>query len=265
MYKLVIPYGISLIVFVILLSFSLAPINRSLGARRGYGPGFFNDSGCMYLYMDGAEFEMLTADGKKINETLDLKALSYNATKTKCVKDKTPGKVTFSFKVDNEQVNSVLVSMRVMPVDKYGYWIVSQANMTITRNDLDLRRTFQVKVPNIYSAATYSYSCSRLELQTMYRKKQFNDTKVDPSATLTLKRFQLQPFPELKHLVFAASYDCFNWITIPELMGLILIVFMITITIIGVIPLARIVTNDFKFTKEGLMFTQSQLESTKRQ
>lgn len=232
-----------------------------------YGPGFFNHSGCLYLYMEGGSFEMITADEARVNETLEVDSIEFDRSKTKCVREKNPGRVSFSFKLSgNKKVSSVAIAMRVTPIDKYGYWAVSQANLTITRADIDRKRTFQLGLSTMYSAADHSYSCGRLKLETMYnRRKQENDTKVDPSATIALNKFQLQPFPELEHVIFAPSYDCSVWVTIPEIMGLILVLLVVAVTALGAVSLKRIDTNDFKFSKEGLLFTHTQMETSKRQ
>lgn len=251
---------------IVILLFHTAIVRTSLGAPKNYGPGFFNHTGCMYVHIGGGEFEMTTADEARVNETLEVKDLTFEPTKTRCVNEKSAGKVAFTFKLDkNDKINTVGISMKITPVDKYGYWEISQVNLTIVRADIDRRRTFQTKAPSMYSAADYSYSCQRLELWTVNKKKQENETKFEPSATITLHKFQLQPFGELKRVVFASSYDCSNWATIPELMGLILILLIILVTSVGAILLRSIETNDFKFTKEGLQFTQAQLESSKRQ
>jgi len=217
--------------------------------------------------MRGGTFEMITADEATVNETLDMSLIDFEESRSRCVKERNAGKVSFSFKIENnKKVSSVSVSMRISPIDKYGYWRVNQANLTIIRADIERKRTFQLKIPSMYSAADYSYSCSELELNTVYRKKgQDNETKFEPSARITLERFQLQPFGELERKIFAPSYDCSAWMTIPEVMGLILVLFIIVVTSIGAILLKRIETNDFKFTREGILFTQAQVESSKRQ
>lgn len=252
---------------------------ESLGSRRGgsskgsnnknvvdksYGKGFFNHSGCLYAHIGGGQFEMTTADGFKINETLELSELDFESTKTKCVGLAQPGKFTFSFKLPrNKKINSLIVSMRIFPTDSEGYWEVTQANLTITRADIDRKRNFPLRLPGIYAGGDYSYSCNELLLATLPKRKTDNETRADPMAVVTLERFQLQPFAELKRVVFAKSYDCSNWITIPGSMGLVLILFMLVVTVIGTVLLKNIDTNDFKFNKEGFMFTQSQMESNK--
>lgn len=268
---------VKVFVCIALAIISIEP-SASLGTRKGpasniksnqyasklYGPGFFNHSGCLYAYIGGGQFQMTTADGFKINETLDLDSLEFESSKTKCVGTTQAGKFTFSFKLnENKRVNALIVSMRIIPIDSQGYWEVSQANLTVTRADIDRKRTFPLRLPALYAGSDYSYSCSALSLSTMPKRKVDNETRADPLATVTLERFQLQPFAELERVVFAKSYDCSSWITIPGFMGLVLILFMLFVTVIGTVLLKNIDTNDFKFNKEGLLFTQSQMETNK--
>jgi hypothetical protein len=229
-----------------------------------YGPGFFNHSGCLYAHIGGGKFQMTTADGYKINETLELSSLDFETSKSRCTGKTQPGKLTFSFRLDeNKRINSLVVSMRILPPDSQGYWEISQTNLTVIRADIDRKRTFPLRLPGIYAGSDYSYSCNALSLTTLPKRKIDNETRADPLAVITLDRFQLQPFPELERVVFAKSYDCSSWITIPGFMGLILILFMLFVTVIGTVLLKNIVTNDFKFNKEGLLFTQSQMETNK--
>lgn len=233
---------------------------------RDYGPGFYNHSGCLYAHLgEGGHFEMTTADEFRVNETLDWDRLDFEAAKSRCPSLTQSGKLTFSYKFPkNKRIGSIVVTMRILPTDNEGYWEVGQANLTVNRADTERKRTFALRLPGIYAGSAYSYSCSELLMSTLPKRRNLdNETKTDPMATIVLPRFQLQPFGELKSSVFAASYDCSSWLTIPGLMGLILIVFMMMVTVIGVLLLKGIETNDFKFNKEGLQFTQAQMETNK--
>lgn len=210
---------------------------------------------------------MSTAYGGLISESLDLDSLSYDSSKTKCVKENEHGKLVFSFKLDEKtKIKSITVGMKVEPSLSEGTWEISQANLTITRADVNKKRTFPLRVQDIYASLSHSYSCNELVLRTMHERKPDNETgRIEPRAELTLRRFQLQPFSESANVVFSPSYDCSKWITIPGLMGFVLIIFMTTFTIVGVYFLKKIEINDFKYNKEGQLFTQSQIESNKHQ
>lgn len=240
------------------------PTNTRKDVDNIYGPAFLNHSGCLYAYIGGGQFFMTTADEFKINETLDLDKLEFEQSKTRCVGRMQTGKLAFSFKFEkNDRINSLTVSMRIAPSTTGGYWDVSQANLTVTRADIERKRTFPLRAASIYASSDHSYSCNELKLVTSPKRKMDNETRADPFAMVILERFQLQPFGELKRHVFAESYDCSGWITIPGVMGLVLILFMLAVTVLGTILLKGIETNDFKFSKEGLRFTQSQLETHK--
>lgn len=241
--------------------------HKGPGARGGYGPGFYNHSGCLYVHLgDGGLFEMTTVDEFKVNESLSLEALEFETSRCRCPSGTHAGKLTFSYKfAKNKRIDSIIVAMRILPTDSEGYWEVSQANLTITRADIERKRTFPLRLPAIYAGSAYSYSCSRLTMSTQPKRRgqDNNETRTDPMATISLPRFQLQPFEELKSTIFAASYDCSSWFTIPGLMGLILILFTTAVTVIGVVLLKGIEANDYKFNKEGLQFTQAQMEANK--
>lgn len=208
---------------------------------------------------------MTTADGDLIEEELNLDKLTYDSAKTRCTNNNEPGKVVFSFKIDaKSKIKTVTLSMRIASSLSEGYWEISHANLTITRADIDRKRTFPLRVSEMYASLTHSYSCAKLDLQTQHRKKSDNETgRIEPHAKITLDRFQLQPFPELESVVFGPSFDCSTWFSVPSFMGLVLILFMTTIIIIGVHFLQKMETNDFKYSKEGQLFTQSQVAANK--
>lgn len=234
-----------------------------------YGEGFHNKSGCLYTYMSGASFEMVTGSGPVIVENFSSKALKYDlGGKSKCLDEKTKlGKVVFSYEMEKNKhhIDMVTVSMRIASSPSEGTWEISQANLTVTRAVTGKKRVFPLKVADLYAGSRHSYSCNELILQSIHKRKPDNETdRIEPRVKITLERFQLQPFEELENVVFASSFDCSTWISMAGLMGLVLIMF-ITVTVVGGVHfLSKIETNDFKYNKEGQMFTQSQIESNKR-
>lgn len=209
---------------------------------------------------------MITANGDLISETLEASALNFDSIKSKCCSKTEPGRVVFSFNIDEKtELRLITISMRIASSPSEGIWEIAQANLTVTRAGSELRKkTFPLGVKGIYASSTHSYSCNELVLETLHRKRPDNDTdRVEPKAVITLERFQLQPFSEPGNTVFAPSFDCSVWFNVAGLMGLIVVLFMIFVTVIGVSFLKDIQTNDFKYNKEGLLFTQSQMESNK--
>ena len=254
-----------ILVIIIALATIVAPGLSAQRSNPGARAGFFNHTGCLYAFVDGGNFQMTTADGDSIGETLNTESLSFESNKARCASQTQSGKLVLSFDLNQKKIKSVTISMRILLSELRSYWEINQANLTVTRADIDRKRTFPLKLPNIYATSDYSYSCNELVLHTKFRKKPDNETRPDPRAKITLKRFQLQPFEELPNFVFAPSYDCSRWMTIPGYTGLILVLFMTIVTTVGTVCLKRIETNDFKYNREGLLFTQSQIESSKRQ
>lgn len=235
-------------------------------SKADYSKGFYNRSGCLYAYMKGGSFELTKADGEVISEKFDLDLLKYDEGKSKCLAEKTNiGKLVFSYELEKNKhlIDLITVGMRISSSPTEGTWEISQANLTIATPKG--KRVYPLKHSDIYASNSHSYSCSQLTLYTMNKRKIDNETeRVKPKARITLHKFQVQPFKELDSTIFASSYDCSIWISIPGLMGLVLIVFMTFVTIGGVYFLSKIETNDFKHNKEGQMFTQYQMESIKR-
>lgn len=253
----------SWIISVVILTIA-ALTGKSIG--HNYGDGFLNHSRCLYTYLDGGELELHTADGDVVLEDLDTKLLIYDSARTKCVNAGDPGKVVFHFKTDEKsKIKLITVGMRIVPSLSEGIWEISQANLTIVSAETERKRTFPLRIWDMYASLSHSYSCNELNLQTLPKKRPSNESGFgEPRAFLTLRRFQLQPFAELENYIFAPSFDCSTWFSIPGIMGFALILFMITVTIIGTILLQNINTNDFKYNKEGIQFTQSQMESNKQ-
>lgn len=253
--------------FLVCTFLLITTIDAAKSRKKDYGNGFFNHSGCMYSYLEGGEFSLRTADGDTIIEELDINELSYDSAKSKCIGEVTPGKLVFGFKFDGKKkIKSMVISMKISPSPSEGTWEISQANLTITRADIDRKRTFGLRVAELYASLSHSYSCSSLTLNTIpKRKADFNETgKLEPRGSVTLQRFQIQPFQELERTVFGPSYDCSSWFTVVGVMGLGLILFMTVVALIGVKCLLSIETNDYKYNREGIKFTQSQMESNKQ-
>lgn len=251
-------------VVVVLILSSMVMVARTQDA---YGKGFFNHTGCLYSYLEGGFLQMHTADEIIVQEEFDTESLTYDPIKSKCTNENEPGKIVFTFKTeDRDRIKSATISMKIVPSLSEGYWEIGQANITIARADIDRKKTFPLRVSEMYASLRHSYSCKDLMLESYQKKKPANETgRNEPRVQISLKRFQLQPFSESEDTVFNPSFDCAVWITIPGLMGLILIAFMTVVAMIGINLLSNIDTNDFKNNKEGQLFTQSQMESNKLQ
>lgn len=234
-------------------------------SEQQYSPGLYNHSDCLYVYQEGAYFDMTLMNGELVNENLNLDSLRYDKAQTYCVDSAKPGKVSFTYRLKRQdKIKSIQVSMRLKTDRSQGIWMISQANLTVARSS-NKTRVFPLWVEDIYASSSFSYSCSELSLSTYQRKKSDLNTtgKVEPHANIVLKRFQLQPFGSSNKAVFNDSYDCSAWFTIPTILGLLLIIFMFILGIFPIYYLLNIDPGDFKFVKEAQQFTQSQFESSK--
>lgn len=227
--------------------------------------GFLNHTNCLYAYMEGASYHIRTADGEVLKGKLDTDALTYDHNKIKCSDDEKDGKLAFAYKLeDDDKIKSLLFTFQINTEMSRGFWQVSGANITIVRADLDKKKTMSLRIVDMYASSAHSFSCNALTLKNIVQKKTTNETKREPKISFTLHRFQLQPFGKFEKFVFADSFDCSVWLTIPAWTGLILIMFIISVVTIGIYFLLEIKPNDFKDTKAGIKFTQSLLESNNK-
>lgn len=237
-------------------------------SQETYGKGFYNHSGCLYAYQENGNLSLASSEGETM-EDLKINHLEYDFKKTLCAEVGQPGKIVFSFKIPQSKdkkarsrFKAVTISMRFSISPSEGSWEINQANLTLISERE--KRKFKLAITDRYADLDRSYSCSELKLQTLYERKPENASDLIPAVSIILRRFQLQPFSERFDTVFAPSVDCSKWVSIPGLMGLVLVVFITAVTIIGIMLLQDMQTNDFKFNKEGLQFTQAQMESNKR-
>lgn len=245
---------------------ALIVVSSTHNVAKDFGKGFHNQSKCLYSYMEGGFFKMTTAYGDSISEPLNLDSLTYDTSRTKCTEDNEHGKLVFSFKLDEStKLKSIVISMKVQPSLSEWTWSVAHVNLTVIR-DTNKKRTFKLQPEDMYASLSHSYSCSELVMRTIVEKKPDNETgRIEPRAELTLNRFQLQPFSESAKYVFKPSYDCSKWVSLAGVSGFILIMFMAFFTILFVYLLKQIQPNDFKYNKEGQLFTQAQMELNKHQ
>lgn len=240
--------------------------------RELYGPGFYNHSRCLYVYMSGGEFNMTTVDNDVTQEILDIKSLTYDSNKTYCLNEDNMARLTFSFEFNAaNKIKSITISMRIHSNPVEGLWSIIQSNLTVSRGG-NKRKLFSLRMDelydNLYIGSDFSYSCNELELETFRKGKpepseNGTETKSGPHGKIILRNFQLQPFSESSHHVFNESFDCSSWLTIPTLLGLIFFLLMVGLGVGPIYWLATTEPGDFKYVKEAQAFTQSQMESSK--
>lgn len=226
----------------------------------GYPPYFHNQTGCLYAYIEEGRYYITIPEAE--NQAGKLTGLAYDDNKTNCTKDTYPGNLVVVFNTADNNMNSMKIHLQIKQRPNEGYWQVTQAFLEITPVNKDLfpQNTIELKPLDIYAGDSFSYSCNQLTLQNLHPKKD------GPHFKLTLKRFQLQPFSELPNNVFASSYDCAVWLTLPLISGLILMLFITFTVMIGVYLLIEQgnQTSDLRFSKQGgMLLNQAQLDATK--
>lgn len=222
-----------------------------------------NHTDCLYAYIQGGDYDLQTADGGVINGKFSTESLIFDHDKTQCYDETGKAKLVFGFKLTDETIiKSLQVSMQIKSRQARGYWEINSANLTIVRSDIDKKRTFPLKVDNLYASYSHSFSCSSLKLRNIITKST-NSSKVEPTVRLTLKRFQIQPFAASEYQIFASSFDCSVWLSIPIWTGLWFVIFMVSVIITAIYFLSEIQISSFTNLNDGIKFTQNQLSSGK--
>lgn len=205
-------------------------------------------------FLDGSEPQM-----KALTE------LTYDS-KTSCAHNETNGLLILNFKQD-DNFESIKLEFEIKLMPNQGVWEIvrTQFKFKATNPNLNPGDTIDLKPVSglMYANSYQSYSCSSLVLQNLPSTQ----TKDGPQYKFTLRRFQLQPFanPDNRY-IFAKSHDCSTWLTLPQIMGFLLIAFIIFTSLIGVYLLLELGnhTSDLKYSKQGgMLMNQAQLDATK--
>lgn len=225
-----------------------------------YPSGFYNKTGCLYSHITDGSYLVLLPDHAE-NWRGSLKQFNYDDTRSNCTNGVFPGNLVVTMIPTDNFVTSMTLELLLKPAPSEGYWEIKTATLHVTPvNTQHLpNNVFQMLPIDMYAGLQYSFSCSALVLESRARKG-------EPFVRLTLNRFQLQPFKEGVKTVFLPSQDCAVWITLPVLMGLILILFITFTVMLGVnLILAQgNQTGDLRFSKQGgMLMNQAQLDATK--
>lgn len=231
-------------------------------AQASYPAYFHNKDNCLYSYIEDGEYSITFQDAPPQEGIL--KDIHYDDSKSRCTKGPEEGKLRVSFNPEDNNMHDISIDFTIKPSPSEGYWQINKAILTINpqsnNNNLFPEKEIALRPIDIYASQDYSFSCSSLSLQNLTPKKDV------PNFKITLKRFQIQPFKELDRVVFAPSYDCSVWMTLPVLMGFILIVFIVSTSMIGIYLLIEQgnQSSDLKFSKQGgMLMNQAQLDATK--
>lgn len=198
-------------------------------------PGFYNKTNCLYAYVDEGYYRITSQEWTE-EQSGKLGKVTYEDSRSSCVQGDTAGKLVMTFNMNDNNMESMTFDFQIKPSAAMGYWEINKAVLTIvpTNKNRFPNTTIEMKVADLYAGSKYSFSCSSLVLRNLFIEKvggvHFN---------IKLNRFQLQPFGELPGTVFAPSYDCAVWLTMPLITGTILILFMVFSVLIGVSLLAE--------------------------
>lgn len=226
-------------------------------------PNFLNQTGCLYATTaDSGQYRVDFYDGTE-SQMGSLGKLSYGSD-AKCITDTEPGKLVMNFDISDDKFVGMTIDLELKNNMKTFNWDISKATLTIKpqeNSQLFPEKVLDIKPANggeIYAGVDQSYSCSSLIFT--------NSAKNGPVFKITLRRFQLQPFHEPETRIFAPSRDCASWLTLPQIMGFLLILFMTFTVLMGVYLLIELGghSSDLRFSKQGgMLMNQAQLDATK--
>lgn len=227
--------------------------------RAEYPTNFHNQTGCLYSFIEKGTYQITFPEAE--SEIGELKNLEYDS-KTNCTNGVFPGNLIMNFQVSDNNMESMTIELEIKPYPNEGYWEVNKATLKFEARNKEIFKTNTVELApvDMYAGQSFSYSCNSLVLQSLVPKKG------NPHFKLILNRFQLQPFAELPRMVFAPSYDCSTWISLPVLMGFILILFITFTVMLGVYLLMEQgnQSSDLRFSKQGgMLMNQQQLDAIK--
>ena len=234
-------------------------LRSALGA---YPPNYHNFKSCLYSYVLDGHYRITFSDHTDTQENQILN-VSYDDSKNECMTNEKPGTLFMNFPTNDNYMTSMSLEFQISPLPSDGYWQITKATLQITPTNTGLfpTTTIELKAQNgIYASVKNSFSCSSLVLTNL------EPTKDGPHFKLTLNRFQLQPFKEMDLTIFAPSRDCSVWLTLPQIMGFLLILFIIVTALFGVYMLLELgnQTSDLRFSKQGgMLMNQAQLDATK--
>jgi len=254
MNKLIIMTGCPHLILLLCLT-----IVSFMSAKAARPPNFHNETGCLYSFMEEGHYLITFPDAE--NQEGSTQKIEYDKG-TNCTNGLYPGNLIVVFRTNDNYMESLNIRFIIKASPSEGYWEVEKAVLKISPVNKQIFPTdvIELKPVDIYAGLSFSYSCNTLVLQDLHPNKD------GPHFKLTLRRFQIQPFPETPTVVFSPSYDCSVWLTLPLVTGLILVLFIIFTVMMGVYLLLEQgnQTSDLKFSKQGgMLMNQAQLDATK--
>lgn len=225
---------------------------------------FYNHNNCLFANMGNTGDYYINIPAIPEIQKGQIQNINIDDTQSYCYKDsQTSAKLVMSSQINDNYMYSMKIEFELGPPSTVGFWEIKTANLTINpvNSKLFTNEVIPLKTTDMYAGRSFSYSCGTLTLQNAFTNKDGITFKIN------LYRFQVQPFEyNNPKYVFAPSFDCEVWLTIPQISGLILVLFVTFIAMIGVYLIAEQgnQNGDLKFSKQGgMLLNQAQLDATK--
>lgn len=212
-------------------------------------------SDCMYYHLKGLRYTIEVDPQEKWSKT---RAVSKDSSDTSC-DQKNIARLVIDY--EYEGTDNTITDMNTSFTMKYNNgWEITDVvlGLEVPNNRIDKNYTLVSTNAWLQFPGDQSFSCKQLEFENLHGGNY-------PRIKIILDEFQIQPFPEPKNTIFAPSYDCSTWLTLPLISGFILILFMTFVIIIILYLMVELgeQTKDLKFSKQGgILMNQSQLEAT---
>lgn len=224
-----------------------------------YPPEYITFNDCLHAYLGEGQYDVTHQIDELSGILTNPKVVSN---KTKCFSEDDPNAV---FAVRYDTADAVLRSLTlVFHIKKEShYWEVDKIIMELDPMNDKQNKTEEIVPIDFWAGDGFSYSCNSLELHNREKEPIENHA---PRYTILIRRFQLQPFKSFDGYIFASSYDCSVWLSLPLIMGFLLIIFVVITVLIVIYLMVELgaQTKDLKFSKQGgMLMNQSQLEATK--
>ena len=154
---------------------------------------------------------------------------------------------------NGEKHAEVILDLRVMLLPNR-HWHLDENGTEVTVTIGEKKARLSLRNTHVTAGSRFSFSCSRLLLKS---PRASFDTPW--SLEMKIHRFQLQPFKtdDTEKGVFADSFDCSTWFTIPVWTGFLILLFFTAILAFGIFALLEIKTPDRFENPKGKTITVS--------
>lgn len=197
--------------------------------------GFFYNGTCILFYNEGVDGLVTIYDKEndgKSSKLVPVKTIPFtlpaqpdSPTVPDCPTNKgNRDSATLQLVYTNlgKNVTKVIINLVFSINNDRRFWGISKNSSAKVESPNFPNLNTQLLPYEISAAGGFSYSCSRLTIRS---PKATNETLA--TLSLTFRRFQVQPFESTnpKFKIFADSFDCATWFTIPLWCGLFVTLF----------------------------------------